>query len=117
MKAKDLVREVEEFRTALVAHRDLYAQSVDIMVDDYPIDNLEELRTQSRQLNEMVGRLQPYLRRFGTSFSARETLTGQTVDVLVAAVGMGHDVQIKGQALEHAIDGADQVIGSLKRFG
>ncbi len=117
MKVQDLMREVEEFRAALVAHRDLYARSVDIMVADYPVENEKKLRAQSEQLSRMLGRLRPYLQRFRVPRLATHPMTGQTVDILDVAVGMGHDVQTKGEVLDHAIDSVNQVIGNLQRFG
>lgn len=117
MKVKDLTREVEEFRAALVEHRDLYARSVDIEVADYPVENEKKLRAQSEQLSRMLGRLRPYLQRFRVPRLARHPMTGLTVDVLDVAVGMGHDVQTKGEVLDHAIDSVNQVIGNLQRFG
>lgn len=117
MKVKELTREIEEFRAALVAHRDLYARSVDIEFADYPVENEKKLRAQSEQLSRMLGRLRPYLQRFRVPRLARQPMTGQTVDILDVAVGMGHDVQTKGEVLDHAIDSVNQVIGNLQRFG
>lgn len=116
MKARDLAREIEEFQAALIAHRDLYARSTDVMVDDYPVENEEELRAQSRRLARILGQLRPFLQRFRPNWLMRHPMSGLTVDTLDGAVGMGHEVQIKGDALDHAIDGVEQVIGNLQRL-
>jgi len=116
MKVQDLIRNAEEFRDALIAHRDLYHKSIDIMESDYPIENEKKLREQSRELSQMLGRLRPFFIRFRRGWLVREPSTGQTIDVLDVAVGMAHLVSIKAEILDHAIDGVEQVIGSLQRL-
>jgi len=114
MKVKDLTREIEEFQAALIAHQDLYVRSVDVELDDYPWENEGALHAQSRQLARMLGRLRPFITRFRPNWLVRHPATGLTVDVLEVAVGMAHTVHIKGEAFQHAIDGVEQVIGSLQ---
>jgi diguanylate cyclase (GGDEF)-like protein len=116
MKVGDLIRAAEEFRDALIAHRDLYQKSIDITESDYPVENEKKLREQSRTLSQMLGRLRPFFTRFRRGWLVREPSTGQTVDVLNVAVGMAHEVSIKAEILDHAIDGVEQVIGGLQRL-
>jgi uncharacterized protein (TIGR02391 family) len=114
MKVQDLISEVEEFRAALVAHRDLYGKSLDNELPDYPVVNVKQLEEQSRLLNRMVGRLRPFLERLRSTWHMRQYGGGPSVDALDAATSTAYVAQLKGDALDLVIGAIDQVLGQLQ---
>ena len=107
MKVKNLLEEIEAFQDKLIRHQQLYIKSVDLVIAEYPIRNVEELKEQSRALCRTLGKLRLFLNRLRTA-------TGVNLDFLDVATGLDQIAQIKGESLESVIPELDQIIGYLK---
>jgi len=107
---------LEKFKADLQAHTDLWGESLDDTIPDYPISNSEELRKQSLGLSRQLGALRPFLERFLRSTQMVHPATGVTWDVLDAATG--NDVaQIKGPSLDKLLLALESVLGRLDTYG
>lgn len=114
MKAAELIEQLEAFRRALREHEELWGNSLDQPIPDYPIANIDELRQQSEQLNRQLGKLRPYIELYEPRWTMRHPATGLTWDALEAAVSSEQVAQIKGPSLRTVLDRLGQVIGRLE---
>jgi hypothetical protein len=65
MKVSELSSRIEKFHADLVEHADLWRQSLDHALPDYPITNGSKLREQVNALARQLGMLRPYRDKFG----------------------------------------------------
>ena len=110
MKVKDLSSRIEKFRTSLVEHSDLWKQSLDHTLPDYPIANGDTLRGQMDGLARQLGALRPYIDGF--DFPSVMGMAGVEWDVYDSAVS--NDVAIrKGHSIEGVLQQLQQILGRL----
>jgi hypothetical protein len=110
MKVKELSSRIERFRTALVEHGDLWKQSLDRTLPDYPIANGDTLRRQIDVLARQLGALRPYIDRF--NFPSVMGVAGVEWDAYDSAVS--NDVAIrKGHSIEAVLQQLQQILGRL----
>src|SRR6267154_586115 len=114
MKAAELVKELEAFRTELEVHGRVWGKSLDDTLPTYPVRNTELLSTQCKNLGRRLGALKPYLRRFRSSWVMVNRAIGAEWDALDAAVSVGSVAQIKGPSIQNVIAGLDQMIGNVQ---
>ena len=114
MKVEALLKEIEEFNKALAEHYDLWSRSLDDTVPDYPIQNQDALRDQSKQLSRKFGTIQPYLTRFNNNWVVVNSATGFRWNALEVAVGMNNSAIIKGQSIRFVEQKINTIIGRLQ---
>lgn len=114
MRARELLQEIEEFQLGLARHQEIWGNSLDRPIPQYPVRNTSTLVSQSRQLSRDLGRLRPYLQRFRESWVMHHPATGAQWDALEAATGSNQIAQIKGPSLRTVLDALDQIIGELQ---
>lgn len=110
MKVSDLSSKIENFRTALIEHADLWKQSLDHMLPDYPIANGSKLREQQDNLARQLGMLRPYIDKF--DFPSAMSMAGVEWDIYDSAVS--NDVAIrKGHSIEGVLQQLQKILGRL----
>ena len=114
MRAKDLLGEIEKFQLDLARHQEIWGNSLDHPIPQYPVRNTSTLISQSRHLSRDLGRLRPYLQRFRDNWLMHHPATGAQWDALEAATGSDQIAQIKGPSLRTVIGALDQIIGELQ---
>jgi uncharacterized protein (TIGR02391 family) len=117
MKVSDFAAQVEEFQTKLIEHRQLWGKSLDRIIPEYPIRNVEALQEQSRWLARRLGALRPYITRFDPAWLLMHPATGVTWDALDEAVGLTGVGPVKGPSLRAANQKLDQILGHLATLG
>lgn len=114
MRVESLLREVEEFQKILIEHQAIWGKSLDGTLPDYPIQNQDKLKEQSKWLSRKLGSIRPYLIRFGEDWVMHHPATGTQWDALEAAVGMAAVAQMKGPSLRSVEQRLDTIIGRLQ---
>jgi uncharacterized protein (TIGR02391 family) len=113
MKVAQLAVELEEFQNKLVEHQQLWSESLDEMIPDFPIRNGRALEEQSRWLARRLGALRPYIVRFDRAWTMQHPATGVTWDALHEAVGVSAVAPVKGPSLRSTIQKLDHILGRL----
>lgn len=116
MLAKELKREVEEFQKCLIAHSELWGESLGRTIPDYPVRNVDQLTEQSRWLCRKLGSLRPYFDRFFDHWVMRHPSTGVEWNALDAATGLESVAQIKGPSMRTVTERLDQLLGELDTY-
>src|SRR5258708_2110605 len=110
MKVKELISKIEKFQAELEQHAQLWRDSLDSYLPDYPIANGDKLREQSGNLARQLGMLRPYLDSF--DFPTIMGMAGVEWDVYDSAVS--NDVAIrKGHSIEGALQHLQKALGRL----
>ena len=65
MNVAEVIARLEKFRRDLDAHAKLWGQSLDHTIPEFPIRNIEDLRSQSNSLARQLGTLRPYFEKLG----------------------------------------------------
>ncbi len=115
MKARELKTRLEEFQQKLDEHSQLWMQSLDSTIPDFPIRNTAQLRDQCRWLSRKLGGLKPYMQRFFSIWLMRDG-TGYTWDSLEAAVGLNSVAQIKARSMQSVSEHINQILGELDTY-
>jgi hypothetical protein len=108
-----LKSQLETFRSQVIEYRDLWADSLEGPLPDYPVRNFEALKALSDPLLRQLGLLRPYLEALHASWTLMAT--GTAWDVLDHALG-SHGAIIKGPSLNALIDGVQIAIGRLDDY-
>lgn len=116
MRVKELLKEIEEFRQKLSEHGELWGDSLDSTIPDYPLRNVEVLKEQSQWLARKLVALRPYFERFFSNWIMRHPSTGVTWDALEAATGLDSVAQIKGPSIRTVLQRIDQILGELDTY-
>jgi hypothetical protein len=112
MKVKDLKAQLETFRRELREHFELWCQSLDQPIPDYPVRNVARLNMQMDSLARRLGLLRPYIERFGGQTVLRVPAIGVEWDAYDSAVS--NDVaQRKGPSIEAILSQIQQILGRL----
>jgi uncharacterized protein (TIGR02391 family) len=114
MKVAELLKSLDEFRTKLIKHRELWGKSLSQPVPSYPVRNVDELEKQSQWLTRRLGALRPYIERFDGQWIMQHPATGVTWDALDEAVGLSAVSQIKGPSLRSAAEKLNVIAGRLE---
>lgn len=111
MKVRELASKVQKFHDDLEAHFDVWSQSLEQPIPDYPVRNIQELREQTSSLARQLGTLRPYIKKF--TESTLMTVMGQTWDAYDSAVS--NDVSVrKGPSIEAILPQLQQMLGRLE---
>jgi hypothetical protein len=99
MRVSALLVALDEFRTKLIEHKELWGRSLSQPIPAYPVRNREELEAQSHWLTRRLGALRSYIERFDDEWLMVHPATGARWDALDASVSLNHVAQTKGPAL------------------
>jgi hypothetical protein len=116
VKVSELIARIEEFQTKLNGHHELWGQSLDRSIPEYPIRNGPVLREQARWLSRQHGALRPYIEIFDRSWLMQHPATGVTWDALEAATGLSAVAPIKGPSLRTVSEKLDRILGRLQTY-
>lgn len=116
MKAHELKADLEEFQKRLDEHRNLWGQSLDRMIPDHPIRNVDALREQARWLGRKLGTLRPFMERFFGNWIMTNRMAGVSWDALESATGLESVAQIKGPSMRTVSERIDQMLGELDAY-
>src|SRR5262245_14119951 len=114
MKVSELLAALDEFRSKLVEHRELWGKSLNDVIPDFPIKNQKELEEQSQWLTRRLGALRPYIERFDSNWIMEHPATGTVWDALDAASGLSSVSQIKGPSLRATIERLNSIAGRVE---
>ncbi len=114
MESKQLVGQLDEFRLKLKEHQELWAQSVDRHIPQFPIRNMPVLTTQSEWLTRRLGALRPYIERYEKNWVMHHQMTGASWDALEASVGLSHVAPAKGPAMMSVLERLNMIIGQVE---
>jgi hypothetical protein len=111
MKVRDLCRRIQSFHHDLQAHYELWGESLEQPLPDYPVKNVSTLRQQTSALARQLGTLKPYLEALGLP-----TIMGAAYaqwDAYDSAVS--NDVAArKGGSIEAILPQLEQALGRLE---
>ena len=111
MKVSELISRVQRFHDDLEAHFDLWRQSLQQPLPDYPVRNNAELREQMNSLARQLGTLRPYIEK--VTQTTTMGVMGQTWDAYDSAVS--NDVAArKGSSIEAMLPQLQQMIGRVE---
>src|SRR5215469_13812929 len=111
MTVKELSSRIEAFRSCLVEHRELFIQSLDRYLPDYPKQNVATLRQQQDNLARQLGMLRPYIDSF--DFPSIMSMAGVQWDVYDSAIS--NDVAIrKGESIDGVLQQLQKMLGRLE---
>jgi hypothetical protein len=111
MKVQELASRIQKFHDDLEAHFNLWVQSLEQPIPDYPVRNVQQLNEQMASLARQLGTLRSYLERF--SPSTVMTVMGQRWDAYDSAVS--NDVSVrKGPSIEAVLPQLLQILGRLE---
>jgi uncharacterized protein (TIGR02391 family) len=114
MKVSELLAALDEFRSKLIAHRELWGKSLDDIVPGFPVSSQKELEEQSQWLTRRLGALRPYIERFDSNWIMQHPATGSMWDALDAASGLSSVSPIKAPSLRNAIEKLNSIAGRLE---
>lgn len=113
MKVKILLRKIKKFKDLLQEHHDLWAKSLDDIIPDHPIRNIDRLEGQQILLSKLFYQIDEYLTRFSKGRLMHHPATGIKWDVYRSSIG--NDVsQIKGPSLRNALLELEGIISILE---
>jgi hypothetical protein len=111
MKVRELASRIQRFHDDLQAHFDLWSQSLQQPIPDYPVRNIQRLKEQMASLARQLGTLRPYIERF--TQSTVMTAMGLKWDAYDCAVS--NDVSVrKGPSIEAVLPQLQQILGRLE---
>lgn len=111
MRVRELVRRVQEFHDGLASHFELWGQSLDSTLPEYPEKNISELNKQTSDLARQLGGLRPYISKLGLP-TVMGTAYGRW-DAYDSAVS--NDVAIrKGSSINAILPQLEQALGRLE---
>jgi len=114
MRVSDLLSALDEFRTKLIEHKDLWARSISHTHQDNPVQTREELEAQTDWLTRRLGALRSYIERFDNAWLMVQPGTGVRWDALDASVGLNQASLTKGHSLRSAIEKLNVIAGELE---
>jgi len=115
MTVGELKERLTTFESGLHTHQQLWLQSLDRTLPDFPIRNQATLQQQTRALARQLGAIRRYIDRFSESTTMYIAAIGQQWDVFNSAIG--NDVaQRKGRSLEGALQQLQIILGKLDTF-
>lgn len=113
MKAKLLLEKMKEFKALLKEHYDLWGESLNDIIPDYPIRNADKLKEQQIQLSKIFYQIDEYLTRYSKGRIMYHPTIGIRWDIYKSAIG--NDVaQIKGGSIRNALLELEGIIGLLE---
>lgn len=116
MLVSELKSRLEQFLKELKQHRDLWNESLEPYVPDFPVENVETLQNQTASLLRQLGRLRPYLEELHSSWVMEVRAAGVSWNVLDMAIGLNHGAQAKGPSINGLIDALQIILGRLDDY-
>jgi hypothetical protein len=111
MNVRELISKVQRFHDDLETHFELWRQSLDQPLPDYPVRNTQTLQKQISVLARQLGTLRPYIEKLTRSTTMG--VAGLEWDAYDSAVS--NDVAArKGPSLKAVLPQLEQVIGRLE---
>ena len=114
MRVSALLAALDEFRTKLIEHKELWGRSLSQPIPDYPVCNREELEAQIHWLTRRLGTLRSYIERFDNQWLMVHPATSVRWDALDASVSLNQVAQAKGPALRSTIEKLNTIAGRLE---
>ena len=114
MRVSALLAALDEFRTKLIEHKELWERSLSQPIPDYPVRNREELEAQSHWLTRRLGALRSYIERFDNQWLMVHPATGVRWDALDASVSLNQVAQAKGPALRRTNEKLNTIASCLE---
>lgn len=114
MRVSELLAALDEFRTKLIEHKELWASSLSQPIPDYPVRNRTELEAQTHWLTRRLGALRSYIERFDDEWLMEHPATGVRWDALDASVSLNQVAQAKGPSLRSTIEKLNVIAGKLE---
>lgn len=114
MPVSALLAALDEFRTKLIEHKDLWVRSLSQPIPGYPVRNREELEAQTHWLTRRLGALRSYILRFDNEWVMTHPATGVRWDALDASVSLNQVAQAKGPSLLSTIEKLNAIAGTLE---
>jgi hypothetical protein len=108
-----LRKQLETFRSQVIEYRDLWGDSLEQPLPDYPVRNFEELKTLGDTLLRQLGLLRPYLEALHSAWTLG--VAGKFWNVLDHALG-NHGAFVKGPSLNALIDSLQIAVGRLDDY-
>ena len=115
MKVSELKEQLEKFAREVVGYRDLWGESLEGPLPDYPVKNFDELNKQSASLLRQLGLLRPYLEDLHSTWVLQSNASQISWNVLDHALG-NHGAPVKGPSLNALIDGIQIALGRLDGY-
>lgn len=114
MRVAELLAALDEFRSKLIEHKELWGKSLNSAIPDFPVKNQKELEEQSGWLTRRLGALRPYIERFDSEWLMVHPATRVRWDALDSAASLSSVAQIKGSSLRAVIDKLNTIAGRLE---
>jgi len=116
MKVTELQNELETFRRELIKYRDLWNESLEPPLPDYPVENIEELQSRAAALLRRLGRLRAYMEELHSSWVFHHSATGVSWNILDTAFSNDAIAQMKGPSLNALVDALQIILGRLDDY-
>jgi len=116
MTVSRLKAHFERFRRELIEHRDLWNQSLEEGIPDYPVENIDALKAQTESLLRQLGLLRPYMEDLHSSWILGVKMAGVSWNILDSAIGLQQGAQIKGPSMNALIDSVQIILGRLDDY-
>lgn len=111
MKVSELMERIRRFHDDLEAHYELWGESLDRTIPEYPTKNVNEIRSQVSALARQLGAIRGYFRSLGIP-STMANAYGEW-DAFDSAIS--HDVAIrKGSSIAAILPRLQQALGQLE---
>lgn len=114
MKAKELIKNLQEFQKKLIEHQTLYNNSFPKYSGGmYPVRNINQIEKQSCRLNHWWRKNQSILNQFRDSTKVQSPTTGDERDYTNSAIGLNVMAPMKTRSLKKLIAEVEQIIDRL----
>lgn len=114
MKAKELIKNLQEFQKKLIEHQALYNNSFPKYSEGmYPVKNINKIEKQSCWLNHWWRKNQSIFNQFRDSTKVQSPSTGDERDYTNSAIGLNVMAPIKTRSLKKLIAEVERIIDRL----
>ncbi|MBI4379318.1 MAG: nucleotide-binding protein [Nitrospinae bacterium] len=113
MKVKILLEKMKEFKDLLQEHYELWGNSLNDTIPDYPIKNHQKLKEQQTELFKLFYQIDEYLTKYSKGRIMYHPATGVKWDIYKSAIG--NDIpQIKVDSIRNALLELEGIIAILE---
>jgi hypothetical protein len=116
MTVAQLQADLESFRRELIQYRDLWNDSLEQPLPDYPVKNFNELEQRADALLRRLGRLRPYMEELHSAWIFHHQITGVSWNILDTALGSDPIAQVKGRSLNVLVEALQIILGRLDDY-
>lgn len=112
MFASELLKEIDEFRDKLIAHRETLTKANNSFTAS--LVKPSEIDSQTSILTRLLGKLRRFIEKFDDQWIMQIPSSGVKWDILATAVSRSEIGQKKFPSLDHAIDKLNVIAGQLE---